>query len=125
MCKCTPEVRTPFCGKGDCTWPHKKKPGTRESSAWSHGYNKGFEKGHAAGRAEEMERSAKLVEATVSLDCYLTQHVQPVSNDHPINKFRTALKQYRDGGKTKKNCPEDCDDDVCYLDTPPAQEGDE
>ena len=21
MCKCTPEIRTPFCGKGDCQWP--------------------------------------------------------------------------------------------------------
>lgn len=21
MCKCTPEIRTPFCGKGDCVWP--------------------------------------------------------------------------------------------------------
>ena len=21
MCKCTPEIRTPYCGKGDCQWP--------------------------------------------------------------------------------------------------------
>lgn len=21
MCKCTPSIRTPFCGKGDCQWP--------------------------------------------------------------------------------------------------------
>lgn len=21
MCKCTPEIKTPFCGKGDCQWP--------------------------------------------------------------------------------------------------------
>lgn len=21
MCRCTPEIRTPFCGKGDCVWP--------------------------------------------------------------------------------------------------------
>lgn len=21
MCKCTPEIKTPFCGKGDCVWP--------------------------------------------------------------------------------------------------------
>lgn len=21
MCKCTPEIRTPYCGKLDCTWP--------------------------------------------------------------------------------------------------------
>lgn len=25
MCKCTPAIRTPFCGKGDCQWPDKKK----------------------------------------------------------------------------------------------------
>lgn len=25
MCKCTPNIRTPFCGKGDCVWPHEKK----------------------------------------------------------------------------------------------------
>lgn len=24
MCKCTPEIRTPFCGKGDCKWPEDK-----------------------------------------------------------------------------------------------------
>lgn len=24
MCKCRPEVRTPFCGKGDCKWPDQK-----------------------------------------------------------------------------------------------------
>lgn len=21
MCKCTPEIKTPFCGQGDCQWP--------------------------------------------------------------------------------------------------------
>ncbi len=21
MCKCTPEIKTPFCGRGDCQWP--------------------------------------------------------------------------------------------------------
>lgn len=21
MCKCTPEIRTPFCGKSGCEWP--------------------------------------------------------------------------------------------------------
>lgn len=30
MCKCTPEIRTPFCGKGECIWPHQKKPGQRD-----------------------------------------------------------------------------------------------
>ena len=25
MCKCTPEIRTPFCGRGDCLWPHFDK----------------------------------------------------------------------------------------------------
>ena len=24
MCKCTPNLRTPFCGKGDCVWPRAK-----------------------------------------------------------------------------------------------------
>lgn len=23
MCQCTPEIRTPFCGKGKCKWPEK------------------------------------------------------------------------------------------------------
>ena len=23
MCKCNPDVRTPYCGKGDCVWPEK------------------------------------------------------------------------------------------------------
>ncbi len=27
MCKCTPEIRTPFCGKPGCEWP-EQKPGT-------------------------------------------------------------------------------------------------
>lgn len=25
MCKCRPEIRTPFCGVGDCVWPDKKE----------------------------------------------------------------------------------------------------
>lgn len=29
MCKCTPEVRTMYCGKGDCVWPDSKPEGTR------------------------------------------------------------------------------------------------
>lgn len=29
MCKCTPSIRTPFCGKLNCEWPGKKPPGTR------------------------------------------------------------------------------------------------
>lgn len=32
MCKCTPEIRTPFCGKLDCEWP--KEPGTRETTVF-------------------------------------------------------------------------------------------
>lgn len=24
MCKCTPSIRTPYCGKGDCVWPEDK-----------------------------------------------------------------------------------------------------
>jgi hypothetical protein len=23
MCKCTPEIRTPYCGKPGCEWPSK------------------------------------------------------------------------------------------------------
>ena len=26
MCKCTPSIRTPYCGKGDCVWPKSTKP---------------------------------------------------------------------------------------------------
>jgi hypothetical protein len=25
MCKCTPEIRTPFCGKLNCEWPDEEK----------------------------------------------------------------------------------------------------
>jgi len=25
MCKCTPNLRTPYCGKPGCEWPDKKK----------------------------------------------------------------------------------------------------
>ncbi len=25
MCKCTPEIRTPFCGKPGCQWPHETR----------------------------------------------------------------------------------------------------
>jgi len=24
MCKCNPTIRTPYCGRGDCVWPHQK-----------------------------------------------------------------------------------------------------
>lgn len=23
MCQCTPSIRTPYCGKGDCKWPER------------------------------------------------------------------------------------------------------
>jgi hypothetical protein len=25
MCKCTPEIRTPFCGKPGCEWPREER----------------------------------------------------------------------------------------------------
>ena len=25
MCECNPKIRTPFCGNGNCIWPHTKK----------------------------------------------------------------------------------------------------
>ena len=31
MCKCNPNIRTPFCGRGDCVWP--KPEGTRSEKA--------------------------------------------------------------------------------------------
>ena len=31
MCKCTPNIRTPFCGKVGCEWPGKKPEGARVS----------------------------------------------------------------------------------------------
>ena len=31
MCKCTPEIRTPFCGRGDCQQPGKKPEGARNN----------------------------------------------------------------------------------------------
>lgn len=30
MCQCTPEIRTPYCGKGDCVWPGSKPENARE-----------------------------------------------------------------------------------------------
>jgi hypothetical protein len=29
MCKCTPAIRTPFCGKMGCKWPEDEKEGVR------------------------------------------------------------------------------------------------
>jgi hypothetical protein len=26
MCKCTPEIKTPFCGRPGCEWPPQKAP---------------------------------------------------------------------------------------------------
>lgn len=31
MCKCTPAIRTPYCGKGECVWPGSKPEGARSS----------------------------------------------------------------------------------------------
>ena len=33
MCKCTPSVRTPFCGRPGCEWPGRKPEGAREPLA--------------------------------------------------------------------------------------------
>jgi hypothetical protein len=29
MCQCTPTIRTPYCGKGQCVWPGSKPEGAR------------------------------------------------------------------------------------------------
>lgn len=31
MCKCTPSMRTPFCGRPGCEWPGTKPAGARRS----------------------------------------------------------------------------------------------
>lgn len=31
MCKCTPNIRTPFCGKLGCEWPNAKPEGARRA----------------------------------------------------------------------------------------------
>lgn len=33
MCKCTPGIRTPFCGQPGCEWPNSKPEGAREAPA--------------------------------------------------------------------------------------------
>jgi hypothetical protein len=34
MCRCTPAIRTPFCGKPGCQWPEQvKKPPALDSEA--------------------------------------------------------------------------------------------
>lgn len=50
MCKCTPNMKTPFCGKGDCQWP--KQEGIRieitRMCMWcGKQYNEELEKIHA------------------------------------------------------------------------------
>jgi len=25
MCQCNPQIKTPFCGVGDCVWPYQQK----------------------------------------------------------------------------------------------------
>lgn len=30
MCKCTPNIRTPFCGKPGCEWPKQVQPDYEE-----------------------------------------------------------------------------------------------
>jgi hypothetical protein len=42
MCKCTPEIRTPFCGKPGCEWPHKKKPEGARDQPTEHRCAAGF-----------------------------------------------------------------------------------
>ncbi|AEX56077.1 hypothetical protein KL1_00029 [Burkholderia phage vB_BceS_KL1] len=32
MCKCTPNIRTPYCGKSGCEWPGKKPDNARTLS---------------------------------------------------------------------------------------------
>ena len=32
MCKCTPEIKTPFCGKPNCEWPEQVKQQARENA---------------------------------------------------------------------------------------------
>jgi hypothetical protein len=34
MCACTPEIRTPFCGRGECKWPEQSKQKTVWIAWW-------------------------------------------------------------------------------------------
>lgn len=58
MCKCTPNLRTPFCGKPGCQWPG-------EALRWFNGHIEALEKvgfvfgGYAWERIEEIRAVLK------------------------------------------------------------------
>ena len=34
MCKCNPQIKSPFCGKGDCVWPENTQTEAKTLGVW-------------------------------------------------------------------------------------------
>ena len=34
MCKCNPQIKSPFCGKGDCVWPENPRTEVKTLGGW-------------------------------------------------------------------------------------------
>jgi hypothetical protein len=75
MCRCTPEIRTPFCGKPGCEWPNKKKP-------------KGARKVYVRGPVYESDRVLVGVDAAGNLHIHINGEVY--SNDEIADHISTS-----------------------------------
>lgn len=34
MCQCNPQIKSPFCGKGDCVWPESMRTEVKTLGGW-------------------------------------------------------------------------------------------
>ncbi len=52
MCLCTPEIRTPFCGKIGCQWPNEKVEYGNDEKVANEIVNHFFELGARIGKSD-------------------------------------------------------------------------
>lgn len=89
MCKCTPEIRTPFCGKLGCQWPDKqtgKRDKIMEDSVLENNFT------YHSPKPGQNEKYVALREKAKEL-AYLIKELTPASREQSVamTNLETAI----------------------------------
>jgi len=100
MCQCTPEIRTPYCGKGNCQWP-EEKPKTEATKVtlqrkWAEDAARTYHKTHdpefAVGHLAGQMKRQEMIESLVASYCAERRDAGGVSGE--LATLRDRIKDY-------------------------------
>jgi hypothetical protein len=72
MCKCIPNMRTPYCGVGDCQWPDQSGNSISNiEKPWEYekGYHDGYKEGLTKGIEILIEKEKRKTEIYFCIKC--------------------------------------------------------